>query len=150
MTTAARTEPARAAFAANITHPDWPIAVGNQRVEERTDDEGHIVRTEVTVLAETLTLRSGLEVRVVHTVVTEDGGLLTDTLGWYGQDAEGNVWHLGQQTAAYAEGRIVTTAGSWEAGVDGADPTIVLPRPVAATPGDVEKPRPSSRFPRAR
>ena len=52
--------------------------------------------------------------------------MIEDTLDWYGQDAQGNVWYLGEETAEYENGEITTTHGSWEAGVDGALPGIVM------------------------
>jgi hypothetical protein len=69
----------------------------------------------------------GIDAVVVHDVVTEGGALVEDTFDWYAQDAEGNVWYLGEQTAEYEDGELVTTAGSWEAGVRGAQPGIVMP-----------------------
>jgi hypothetical protein len=112
---------------ADITHPDWPIPVGGRLAVERIDGNAGVVRAEITVLAETVTVAWGIEARVVHDLVTRDGALVRDTLDWYAQDAEGNVWHLGAQTAAFAAGRVVTTHGSWEAGADGAQASIVLP-----------------------
>ena len=56
----------------------------------------------------------------------EDGELIEDTLDWYAQDVAGNVWYLGEDTAEYENGVIVSTAGSWEAGVDGAQPGIIM------------------------
>jgi hypothetical protein len=58
--------------------------------------------------------------------VFEDGELVEDTRDWYAQDVAGNVWYLGEETAEYENGEVVTTAGSWEAGVDGALPGIVM------------------------
>jgi len=120
-------EPDAPGLTADITHPDWPMAAGGRLALERIDDAGGVFRTEITVLTETLTVASRIEARVVHDVVMANGALVADRLTWYAQDAEGNVWHLGQQTAALAPGRVVTTAGSWEAGVDGARAAIVLP-----------------------
>ncbi|MET0764337.1 MAG: hypothetical protein ABWY29_05695 [Blastococcus sp.] len=111
----------------DITHPDWPMPVGVGWVVDSVDDEGGIVRTEVTVLAEPVAVAAGIEARVVHDVVTANGALVADSLAWYAQDADGNVWKLGEQTAALAPGRVVTTDGSWEAGTDGARAGIVLP-----------------------
>jgi hypothetical protein len=49
-----------------------------------------------------------------------------DSYDWYAQDAAGNVWYLGEDTREYRGGRIVSTAGSWEAGKYGAQPGIVM------------------------
>ena len=69
----------------------------------------------------------GIEARVVHDVVTEDGELVEDTFDWYAQDADGNVWYFGEDTKEFEDGKVATTAGSWEAGVDGAQPGILVP-----------------------
>ena len=69
----------------------------------------------------------GIEARVVHDVVTENGGLVEDTYDWYAHEDDGNVWYLGEDTKEYEDGEVVSIEGSWEAGVDGAQPGILLP-----------------------
>jgi hypothetical protein len=81
----------------------------------------------VTVQDETYTVASGIEARVVHDRVTRDGAVVEDTLDWYAQDGDGNIWYLGEKTAEYENGQVVSTEGSWEAGVDGAQPGIAVP-----------------------
>ena len=114
-------------FSVDITNRYWPMEVGDRWVYEETDGEGGVQRVEVEVLDETYTVALGIEARVVHDVVTEAGAVVEDTLDWYAQDADGNVWYLGEETAEYEDGRVVSTEGSWEAGVDGAQPGIVVP-----------------------
>jgi hypothetical protein len=114
-------------FTLEITNRYWPMDVGDRWVYEETDGEGGVQRVEVTVLDETYTVAVGIEGRVVHDLVTDDGAVVEDTLDWYAQDAAGNVWYLGEQTAEYESGRVVSTEGSWEAGVDGAQPGIAIP-----------------------
>jgi hypothetical protein len=113
-------------FTVDITNQWWPMEVGDRWVFDET--EGHTVqRVEVTVLDETRTIGNGVEARVVHDLVTEDGATVEDTLDFYAQDADGNVWYLGEETAEYENEQVVSTEGSWEAGVDGAQPGILLP-----------------------
>jgi len=69
---------------------------------------------------------------VVRDVVSEGGAPVEVTDDWYAQDADGNVWYFGEETAEYENGEAVSTAGSWEAGVDGALPGIILPAAPAA------------------
>jgi hypothetical protein len=64
-------------------------------------------------------------VTVVHDRVFTAGELTEDTFDWYAQDTAGNVWYLGEATVEY-DGDSTSTAGSWEAGVDGAQPGIVM------------------------
>src|ERR671910_3479423 len=61
------------------------------------------------------------------------GGLIGVTYGlgraanWYAQDKDGNVWYLGEATKEYENGKVKTTEGSWEAGVDGAEAGVIMP-----------------------
>ena len=68
----------------------------------------------------------GIDARVVHDIVAEEGDVVEDTFDWYAQDDAGNVWYLGEDTTEYDEGKS-STAGSWEAGVNGAQPGVLLP-----------------------
>ena len=58
---------------------------------------------------------------------TENGRPVEITDDWYAQDRCGNVWYLGEATKEYENGKVVSTEGSFEAGVDGAEPGIVMP-----------------------
>jgi hypothetical protein len=59
--------------------------------------------------------------------VTRDGELVEDTFDWYAQDASGTIWYLGEETAEFEDGEVSSSAGSFEAGVDGALPGIIMP-----------------------
>lgn len=113
-------------FVATIDHPFWPMAIGNAWVYRETDAEGAEQRVEVTVTDDTKEIE-GITATVVHDVVSEDGELVEDTLDWYAQDAAGNIWYLGEDTKEYEGGEVVSTEGSWTAGVDGAQAGILLP-----------------------
>lgn len=108
-------------FSSTIDHPYWPMKPGSTWVYREGAN-----RVEITVADRTREIM-GIEARVVHDVVTEDGKLVEDTLDWYAQDRWGNVWYLGEATTEYEQGKPPSTAGSWEAGVDGAQPGILLP-----------------------
>ena len=69
---------------------------------------------------------------MVRDTVTEDGLLVEDTFDWYAQDADGNVWYLGEETAEFEDGHLAPREGSFEAGVDGALPGVVMPADPAA------------------
>ncbi len=113
-------------FTAEIDNPYWPMPVGARWVYRETDAKGGEQRVEVTVFDETKEI-IGIQARVVHDLVTEDGDPVEDTYDWYAQDADGNIWYLGEDTKEYENGKVVTTAGSWEAGVDGAQPGVIVP-----------------------
>ena len=68
----------------------------------------------------------GVECVVVDDRAWEDGKLIERTYDWFAQDKEGNVWYFGEDTKEYKNGEVVSTKGSWEAGVDGAKPGIIM------------------------
>jgi hypothetical protein len=113
-------------FVAEIDNPYWPMSPGSTWVYRETDAEGAVQRVEVTVTDRTKTIL-GIAATVVHDVVTEDGELIEDTFDWYAQDTAGNVWYLGETTKEFENGKVSTTNGSWEAGVDGAQAGIIVP-----------------------
>jgi hypothetical protein len=112
-------------FVSTIENPFWPMGVGNRWVYTETDAEGTEQKVEVTVTGDTKEI-IGITATVVHDVVSEDGDLVEDTFDWYAQDAAGNIWYLGEDTKEYEGGKVVSTEGSWTAGVDGAQPGIVM------------------------
>jgi hypothetical protein len=108
-------------FVERIDNPYWPMAPGSMWVY-REDGQ----RVEVTVTDQTREIL-GIAATVVHDVVTEDGEVAEDTYDWYAQDKDGNIWYLGEDTKEFENGKVKSTEGSWEAGVDGAEAGILLP-----------------------
>ena len=108
----------------DVTNPWLPMPVGATWTTDAMTDEG-LEHTVVTVQAETRPT-FGTEALVVRDTVSLDGVLIEDTNDWFAQDGDGNVWYLGEETAEYVDGVRGSTAGSWEAGVDGALPGVVM------------------------
>lgn len=69
----------------------------------------------------------GISATVVLDRVFVDGELTEKTFDWFAQDRQGNVWYLGEDTRELEDGEVVSTEGSWEAGVDGAVAGIIMP-----------------------
>ena len=77
----------------------------------------------------------GFPCRVVTDKVYEgmgrSGNLLEDTIDYYSQDSDGNVWYFGESTIAYTYDEFgnptPSTEGSWKTGEDGAKPGIIMP-----------------------
>jgi hypothetical protein len=113
-------------FTTRIDNRYWPMAPGTQWVYRHTEPDGTEQRVEV-VVTDRIRRVAGIDARVVHDVVTEDGELREVTDDWYAQDDDGNVWYLGEATQEYENGEVVSTAGSFEAGVDGAQAGIAMP-----------------------
>ena len=76
---------------------------------------------------ETKMMANGIEARVIRDTVTENGAPVEITDDWYAQDKAGNVWYLGEYVTNYENGKVVDHGGSFEAGVDGAQPGIAMP-----------------------
>jgi hypothetical protein len=119
-----RLDPAR--FTAQIDNPWWPMTPGSRWTYRETDGQGNEQRIEVTVTGRTKRIL-GIDARVVHDVATSNGQVQEDTYDWYAQDNQGNVWYLGEDTKEYQNGKVTSTEGSWQAGVDGAQPGVLVP-----------------------
>ena len=92
--------------------------------EEETERNDHFATFETKVI-------EGVEAVVVRDTAYADGLLVEDTLDWYAQDDEGNVWYLGEIATNYNyddDGNFIGTDfdGSWQAGVDGASPGWIM------------------------
>jgi hypothetical protein len=83
-------------------------------------------RDEMSVTSETRKVM-GVECIVVDDRAWEGGKLIEKTYDWFAQDKKGTVWYFGEDTKEYENGEVVSTKGSWEAGVDGAKPGIIMP-----------------------
>jgi hypothetical protein len=123
-----------ASFVSGVDNPFMPLVPGTVMLYEETTPDGTFV-TEFTVTSETKVLM-GVTCMVVHDIVTVAGAgggggagggadVVEDTLDWYAQDTDGNVWYFGEDTKAWEDG-IMSTEGSWTAGVDGALPGMVM------------------------
>jgi hypothetical protein len=121
-------EPAKvdpADFTTDIDNAYWPMSPGSRWVYREVEN-GDVQRVTVTVTDRTKTI-DGIEARVVHDLVTTpDGAKVEDTFDWYAQDKDGNLWYLGEDTKEYEDGKVVSTEGSWEHGVDGAEAGIIV------------------------
>jgi len=117
-----------AQFVTEIDNLYWPMKPGTRWVYNETDAEGNEMQVEITITNDKKNIL-GISATVVHDVVTltQDGSVKEDTLDWYAQDADGNIWYLGEDTKEYENGVVVSTKGSWEGGVDGAQPGIMVP-----------------------
>jgi len=117
-------------FQAKVDHRYFPLVPGT-RFHYLNSVLGQNFEREVTVTPETKTIL-GVRCLAVHEVISAKGAVKEDNYTWYAQDRQGNVWFFAEATT---EMRPLgpSTAGSWEAGVKGAQPGIVMP--AGAKPG---------------
>jgi hypothetical protein len=113
-------------FIDSITNPYLPMIPGTIFTYKGVTEDGN-ENIVVAVTYDTKTIM-GVTCLVVSDIVTEEGGqVLESTLDWYAQDIDGNVWYFGEDTKEYNNGIPISTEGSWEAGINGAQPGIVMP-----------------------
>ena len=104
-----------------INNPYLPLVPGTRFTYKGAVQKTPVVDV-VTVTHNTATIDAVKTVEVRDQVF--DAGVLTeDTLDWYGQDNQGNVWYFGELATQLPAG---THSGSWTAGVNGAQPGYIM------------------------
>jgi hypothetical protein len=117
------------AYAPHINPANYTTTIDNEYLPMKPGTtflyEGGAERNEMSVTHDTKMVM-GVECVVVDDRAWESDKLIEKTYDWFAQDKEGNVWYFGEDTKEYENGKVVSTKGSWEAGVDGAKPGIVM------------------------
>ena len=108
-----------------IDNPYMPFKPGTVYSYEGSEDE-NVIQNDVGV-TNTTKILMGITCVEVKDTVNVNSELEEQTLDWYAQDNDGNVWYFGEDSKEYADGSVISTSGSWEAGTDGALPGIVMP-----------------------
>jgi hypothetical protein len=112
-------------FVSRVDNPYFPLEPGTVLVYEgQSDGEREVVRIRVTDRTKEIL---GVTCIVVRDTVTVGGEIHEDTFDWYAQDVDGNVWYMGEDTKGYENGKVSSTEGSWEAGINGALPGVIMP-----------------------
>ncbi len=112
-------------FTPNVTNPWFPLKPGTTLVYAGVKDG----KPAVDVVATSTRTRvvDGVRTRVVEDRLFLNGRLEERTSDYYAQDACGNVWYFGEDTAVLdRQGRVIDTSGSFHAGVDGAQPGVYM------------------------
>jgi hypothetical protein len=114
------------AFSARVVNPWFPLRPGTTLVYRGVKD-GRPSRDVVHVTPRTRTIE-GAACAAVSDRLYVRGRLAERTTDWYTQDAQGNVWYFGEDTAELdRNGHVTSTEGTWLAGRDGAKPGIFMP-----------------------
>jgi hypothetical protein len=113
-------------FSATVDNPWFPLVPGTTLTYKGSSDGGP--STDVFEVTHDTAVIAGVPVTAVHDSVLEAGKKVEETTDWYAQDRDGNVWYFGEDTQTFdARGNVESTEGSWQAGVDGAQPGIFMP-----------------------
>jgi hypothetical protein len=111
-------------FIRGVNNPYFPLPPGRTLVYEGQTADG-FERDEFIITRKTKVIL-GVTCIEVHDVVYLDGVLAEDTLDWFAQDKQGNVWYFGENTGELVDGRFVTLDGTFTAGVDNDKPGIIM------------------------
>ncbi len=118
-------DPANGGFTVGIDNPFFPLAPNTQWVLEG-DDNGTRVQLTVTVLDSTTDV-AGVTTRILEERETEDGSLVEVSRNFFVQNQGGDICYYGEDVDIYRNGSVVSHAGAWRAGVNGALPGIFMP-----------------------
>ncbi len=120
-------------FTSPKANPYYPLVPGTTLVYRGSEDGDRLVE-HLTVTDRTRTI-AGVQTIVVSDILFANGRLQEKTTDWYQNDNAGSTWYFGEDTAVYNRyGQIVSTEGSWTAGVHGAIAGIIMP----ADPGPTD------------
>jgi len=108
-------------FVSGVNNPYFPLVPGTV-FTYMTVETGEL--DTVTVTSDTIELM-GVTCMVVHDVATDADVVHEDTLDYYAQDDQGTLWYMGEDTTEI-DGTMMSTEGSWRAGVDGAQPGMII------------------------
>jgi hypothetical protein len=111
-------------FGTVIDNPYFPLPVGRTLVYSGIKDGQ--TQTDTVTVTEQNKFILGIPATVVHDVATHDQTVLEETFDYYAQDTQGTVWYLGEDTTAFGPNGKTDTSGSFQAGVDGAQPGIIM------------------------
>jgi len=112
-------------FGPDVTNPFFPLPVGRTYVYTGVEEGQHSV--DIVVPSARTRVVDQVTTRIVEDRLYLDGVLAERTSDYYAQDRCGNVWYFGEDTAELdAHGHVVSTEGSFHAGVDGAQPGVFM------------------------
>jgi len=111
-------------FVAVIDNPYFPLPVGRTLVYTGIKDGQ--TQTDTVIVTNQTKVILGITATVVSDIATHDGTVLEKTFDYYAQDEQGTVWYLGEDTTAFLANGKTDTSGSFLAGVDGAQPGIIM------------------------
>jgi hypothetical protein len=114
-----------AGFTTTIDNKYFPLKAGTTFVYQGKKQDATI--RDVMAVTHTTKQIMGVKCVVVNDKVWENGKLTEQTLDWYAQDKQGNVWYFRENSKEFKNGKVTSTGGSWTAGKNGAKPGVIMP-----------------------
>lgn len=113
-------------FVAAVDNPYLPYGQGMSWRYTGVAEDGTTPQVDDVAVTEKTKRILGVECTVVLDTVSSRGEPVERTYDWYAQDTQGNVWYFGEDASEFKHGHYVKASDSWEAGVNGAQPGIVM------------------------
>jgi len=102
---------------------EYEIRVGGKPTQTDTlevlKDKKDVNGVQATVVRDTVS-------EIAQGTVSAGNKIVEDTFDWFAQDIYGNVWYVGESVDNYVGGVVGSPNGSWQWGVDGALPGIIM------------------------
>ena len=114
-------------FSSVIDNKYFPLKPGTSFHYSGVAEDGKTPQTDVMTATSRTKEILGVKARVIRDIVSSHGRPMEKTDDWYAQDKYGNVWYMGEDTRELHGGRFVKMSDSWEGGVNGAKPGIIMP-----------------------
>lgn len=112
----------------NPFYPLWPGYVLVLEGEELDDEDELVEIQSINTVTGDTELVDGVMTRVFEERESEDGELVEVSRNFLAICREtGDVWYFGEDVDDYEDGVIVGHEGEWRAGIDGAEPGILMP-----------------------
>jgi len=105
----------------------FPLKPGTTFHYKGVAEDGKTPQTDDMAVTQRTKRILGVDSTVVRDSVYSRGELVERTFDWYAQDKGGNVWYMGELAREVEHGKLVKASDSWQAGVDGAEPGIIMP-----------------------
>jgi hypothetical protein len=115
-----------ASFGGQVDNRYFPLKTGTKLVYRGVAENGRTPQTDEVLVTRRKKVILGVKCVVVRDTVTSRGKPVERTYDFYAQDSQGNVWYFGEDSRGYRNGHFVKAGDSWESGVDGAKPGVIM------------------------
>ncbi|MHB8692337.1 MAG: hypothetical protein ACYDHH_13935 [Solirubrobacteraceae bacterium] len=135
--TKAPLDPADFGSPTNAANPYIPLRPGTEWVRVGTTLVGHraVPHRVVSTVTDVVRRIDGVSAVAVLDQDIDAGQITQQSIDWWAQDRQGNVWVLGGYTEEYEGGRFSIRRDAWLAGIGGAKPGILMyANPTTHTP----------------
>jgi hypothetical protein len=111
-------------FTSTVDTTYAPLNPGQTLVYEKHSPKG-LEHVEVLTLDVPVDI-DGFQCRVVSDIVSVDGVVAEDTLDFFAQRSNGDLWYFGEVSQSFEDGLLDNLDGSWRTGKDGAKPGVIM------------------------